>query len=604
MRFAIAYLLITVSAAGAGWFLSVEPSLLMRGGGLTVVALVVLVIYFATTRGRVGTVLVGAAASLGGAALILDFIWQLFLKIGIDLRAWEKNLVNPHLVAPLMALFIGAAVGRFAMSPYWSRRLMIRSGQYERAKSDEHGSADLMTTSEIKALTKGPGYICGEYRGDLVRLDTEKHILTVAPPRSGKGVSLIMPFLLTYTGPIIGVDIKGENAAVTARARRDMEHTVVILNPYSIAGLPNEWHFNPLDCIRLGPTFSRDVEAVTEAMIVEQKGKEHPHFSDTLRITLGGLIAWVAATERGAKRNLGRLFELVNETPQQILDEVILPRMAAQPQIGDGLPAQAAHMILGVAVQERGSFWSTLRRQIAFIQEPMVREMLSRSDFSFDDVTAGHHDIFVVVPDDALSKQSRLIRLVVNLAIKNLKDGYPERVPPQRLVLVLDELPVYGGGLRAITKEVGLSAGFGLTVWAFAQNLGQLTEEFGKEGAETFRAGAGIVHYFQVARADQDTAELVSKLLGETTVKVHTHNAGSGSRQSERNLLGERTDNLGVSEGVLKRRLMTPQEVQEMDPNKLIVFTTGRRPAILDRVFYFKRRDMARRADPNPYMRK
>ena len=56
---------------------------------------------------------------------------------------------------------------------------------------------------------------------DYIRHDGPEHVLCFAPTRSGKGVGLVIPTLLTWAGSVIVHDIKGENHGLTAgwRAR-------------------------------------------------------------------------------------------------------------------------------------------------------------------------------------------------------------------------------------------------------------------------------------------------------------------------------------------------------------------------------------------------
>ncbi len=54
--------------------------------------------------------------------------------------------------------------------------------------------------------------------GRYVGHDDDRHILTVAGSRAGKGVSLIVPNLLFWPGSVIAIDPKGELATVTASA--------------------------------------------------------------------------------------------------------------------------------------------------------------------------------------------------------------------------------------------------------------------------------------------------------------------------------------------------------------------------------------------------
>ena len=61
-----------------------------------------------------------------------------------------------------------------------------------------------------------------EAKEDVIRYSGDAHLCTVAPTRSGKGVGVIIPNLLTYEGPVVVFDPKGENYQVTARRRREL----------------------------------------------------------------------------------------------------------------------------------------------------------------------------------------------------------------------------------------------------------------------------------------------------------------------------------------------------------------------------------------------
>jgi len=62
-----------------------------------------------------------------------------------------------------------------------------------------------------------------------VFFNQEGHLITVAPTGAGKGVSCIMPALLTYSGPVICIDPKGEAYHVTAEWRRTIGQRVIRL---------------------------------------------------------------------------------------------------------------------------------------------------------------------------------------------------------------------------------------------------------------------------------------------------------------------------------------------------------------------------------------
>jgi type IV secretion system protein VirD4 len=75
------------------------------------------------------------------------------------------------------------------------------------------------------------------------------HLMTIASTGAGKGVGCIIPALLRHPGPVVVIDPKGENYAVTARARREMGQQVVLLDPFQITGESETGGLNPLDLL-------------------------------------------------------------------------------------------------------------------------------------------------------------------------------------------------------------------------------------------------------------------------------------------------------------------------------------------------------------------
>lgn len=76
-----------------------------------------------------------------------------------------------------------------------------------------YGSARWAEPGEIRAagLLGADGVVLGRYERDYLRHDGPEHVLCFAPTRSGKGVGLVVPTLLTWPGSTIIHDIEGEN---------------------------------------------------------------------------------------------------------------------------------------------------------------------------------------------------------------------------------------------------------------------------------------------------------------------------------------------------------------------------------------------------------
>jgi len=119
---------------------------------------------------------------------------------------------------------------------YWIGRTVLKLGKVPTT----FGSASWATIEEMDdcGLLDGRGIRLGLVLSDeeVERLSYpgDRHALIVAPTRSGKGTTQIVPNLLTHQGSTMVIDIKGENALITARARQEMGQEVLILDPWGV----------------------------------------------------------------------------------------------------------------------------------------------------------------------------------------------------------------------------------------------------------------------------------------------------------------------------------------------------------------------------------
>ena len=116
------------------------------------------------------------------------------------------------------------------------------------------------------------GRIVGRKAGRLLRYDGDGHLVTLAPTRSGKGVSAVIPNLLDHPGSVVVTDIKGENYAVTAMRRaRDLGQQVHALDPFGAAG--GRACYNPLDVIdRQNPHAPDDAAMIADMLVAPADG--------------------------------------------------------------------------------------------------------------------------------------------------------------------------------------------------------------------------------------------------------------------------------------------------------------------------------------------
>ncbi len=148
----------------------------------------------------------------------------------------------------------------------------------------------------------------------MIRLRRFTHLATFAPTGRGKGVSVVIPNLLSYRHSCVVIDPKGENYAITAgHRRRKFAHRTFRLDPFGICG-PGGDSFNPLQCIDdKAIDFLDQCRDLADMMVVRSGTEPDPHWNDSARVVLTAFIAYVCACEtKPEKRTLDTVRDLVS----------------------------------------------------------------------------------------------------------------------------------------------------------------------------------------------------------------------------------------------------------------------------------------------------
>lgn len=431
--------------------------------------------------------------------------------------------------------------------------------------------------------------------GGLFRFDGDGHLLTLAPTRSGKGVSSVIPNLLDYPGSVFVVDAKPENAAVTARRRREMGQAVRILDPFGVAG---GWDaFNPLELIDPEGLDAIDDARMIADMIVsgEGEGAEHVHWNETAREFAAGLLLHVRASAPPEEQHLPHFRKLVTlrrGTPRAPgpFDE-LLARMLDS-RAADGIVSRAASVLLQKPLRERGSVLSSLHRHTEFLDSPHLKRALGRSTFDPADLKRRQMSLFLCLPSARLPEYHRWIRLMVGCCLRILMRT-PGR-PRHRVLMLLDEFQNLGR-LGPVEQGVSLAAGFGVQLWLFVQDVARLKDAYPRTW-ETFFTNSEVLQAFGASN-DRTTSEYLSWLTGEATIFTESENE---SRGVSRGKMYNTQRGTGQTLSEKGRRLLTPDEVRRLDRGMQLLFVKGGDPILARRLDYRTDPEFRGRFDRNP----
>jgi type IV secretory pathway TraG/TraD family ATPase VirD4 len=467
------------------------------------------------------------------------------------------------------------------------------------AGSDTHGSARWGTTAEIMAKEhiERPGLALARVSDAPTGIDQRfrylGHVVTVAPNGSGKGIGQVIPNLLDYPGSCLVLDVKGENAAVTARARRELGQKVFIVDPFGVNGQGTA-AFNVLDRLDVtNPDCVAESAALAECLVIPDKGDGANHFDETAKNLLQGLMLHVAGLANHEKRTLGEVHRLLTSDEESFLET--MAEMASDDSAAFGLPARAANTLMGTADRERGSILSTARRSTAFLNDPRIAAALARSDFNLAYIKSELMTVYLVMPANRIGPNARFLRCFIGSVIAAITSSAKQ--PPHRVVFVLDEFAQLGY-MKAIEDAVSLMRGYGLAFWVFLQDLSQLKGVYPRW--QTFMANSAKVFF---GTDDYDTAKYVSDSLGKGTIEYETHNEGrnTGSGVSGGGGSMNRGKSTGTSQQLAGRELLTPDEVMRMGPDRPLVLVKGEYPYLLARLNYLADAEYVGKADSNPY---
>src|SRR5882724_367036 len=438
-----------------------------------------------------------------------------------------------------------------------------------------YGSARWATLREIRAagLTAPDGVVLGRVDRAYLRHDGPEHVLCFAPTRSGKGVGLVVPTLLTWPGSAIVHDIKGENWQLTAGWRAGFAR-VLLFDPTNAESSA----YNPLLEVRRGDAEVRDVQNVADILVDPEGALERRnHWEKTSHSLLVGAILHVLYAE--ADKTLAGVANFLSDPRRPI--ETTLRAMMATPHFGDRphpVVASAARELLNKSENERSGVLSTTMSFLGLYRDPVVAKVTGRSDWRIRDLVDGARPIslYLVVPPSDIARTKPLMRLVLNQIGRRLTESLDTDRRRQRLLLMLDEFAALGR-LDFFESQLAFMAGYGIRSFLITQSLNQLERAYGPNHAILDNCHIRIAF----STNDERTAKRVSDALG-TATEMRAMKNYAGHRLSP--WLGH----LMVSRQETSRPLLTPGEVMQLSPNEAIVMVSGVRPVRARKVRYYE----------------
>jgi type IV secretion system protein VirD4 len=458
----------------------------------------------------------------------------------------------------------------------------------EQKRITTYGSARWATSHEVTkaGLLKNDGVVLGQLGGEYLRHNGPEHVLCFAPTRSGKGVGLVVPTLLTWPGSAIVHDIKGENWSLTAGWRSRFGR-VLLFDPTNAQSAA----YNPLLEVRRGEWEVRDVQNIADVLVDPEGALEkRNHWEKTSHSLLVGTILHVLYAEKD--KTLAGVANFLSDPKRPI--ETTLHAMMTTPHLGKGVVhpvvASAARELLNKSENERSGVLSTAMSFLGLYRDPVVATVTRCCDWRIHDFIEGKSPttLYLVVPPSDISRTKPLIRLILNQIGRRLTEKLEIASSRHRLLMMLDEFPALGR-LDFFESALAFMAGYGIKSFLIAQSLNQIEKAYGLNNAILDNCHVRV----SFATNDERTAKRVSDALG-TATEMRAMKNYAGHRLSP--WLGH----LMVSRQETARPLLTPGEVMQLPPNDEIVMLAGLNPVRAKKVRYYEDSEFQRRILPPP----
>jgi type IV secretion system protein VirD4 len=527
--------------------------------------------------------------------------WWRFAQVAGTAAVWQAGLWGisiPSHAALLLAIIVA-----------------VRKAKRLGGHADTHGSARWATRADLTSgelLGRDAGVYVGAWADGRVlhylRHDGPQHVLAFAPSRSGKGVGLVLPTLLSWPGSTVVNDIKGENWALTAGWRqRELGSLCLKFDPTAADG--SSARYNPLLEVRPWPRDVRDVQLIADMLIDPDGQGTRDHWDLTAHDLLVGVLLHVLYAERdkslhGCLTLLADPTRTIESTLSAMLRTVHDPDGACGWRDADGLPththpavAKATQTLLNKSDNERSSVVSSAVKFLNLYRDPVVAANTRASDFAVGDLMRHRYPVslYLTIPPSDIHRTRPLSRLLLNQIVSRLTETLEvsggQAVPPypHRLLLMLDEFPTLGR-MEVIQTALAYLAGYGIKAYLIVQDLTQLSHAYGRY--ESIISNCHVRVAFAANKGE--TARLISDMVGTMTVHREARSY-TGSR------LTPVLPRVTASERDTAQPLLTPDEVMRLPAEDALVFVAGHPPIYGRKIRYY--RDLvfsARAAIPPP----
>ncbi len=326
-----------------------------------------------------------------------------------------------------------------------------------------------------------------------------------------------------------------------------------------------------------------DVDVIANTIVKGQKsegGGSDPFWDDSAEMLLKALIYYLIATRPEEEQNLASCAELVRAANTNGGSNLLTELMSQLPM---DHPARMNYKSIEIAPEKTySSILSTLQSKLGKFDSKEIAELTSTDTIDFEEIGDRKTAVYVI-SSDTHTAYDFLLTIFFSQMIQQLYDhadrnGGALKVPTY---FILDEFANIGK-IPDFDKKISTSRSRKISFSVILQNLDQL-EAIYEKSHETIMGNCDT-HLFLGSNSFK-TVEYFSKALGEKTI---SRDSVSINKDNSNKKTGK-----SISDQLMGRALMTPDELRRMDNDLCIIYEKGIKPVKANKFYYFKHKNMA-----------